>query len=98
MALTIKITPEELRDAATILDANRDEILAKVEDIHKKIEEVAANWEGAAQSSFVEGFNEMVPLLSKDFPSIIEGLSAQLRGAADAIEAADEEVSNAFRG
>lgn len=40
----------------------------------------------------------MMPLLKNDFPSILEGIAAQLRGAADAIETADEEVANAFRG
>ena len=42
--------------------------------------------------------SEMKPLLEKDFPEIMEGLATQLKAAADAIEAADEEVANAFRG
>ncbi len=95
----IRITPEELRDAADFLDSSREEISEKINSVDQKVTEVANNWEGAAQSSFIDGFtNDMLPLLKNDFPSILEGIAAQLRGAADAIETADSEVASAFRG
>lgn len=99
MAQTIRITPEELRGAADFLDQSREEIAEKITAVETKVNDVAAEWEGAAQSTFVDSFsNDMMPLLKNDFPSILEGIAAQLRGAADAIETADEEVANAFRG
>ena len=95
----IKITPEELREGANVLDSVRETIGEQVTTAENKVNEVAGNWEGAAQSSFMESFtSDMLPMLKNDFPSVLEGLSAQLRGAADAIEQADEEVANAFRG
>lgn len=99
MAGRIAMTPEELRSAADFLDSSREEINEKVTGVQNKVEEVADNWEGAAQSTFIEGFtNDMLPLLKDDFPSILEGIAAQLRGAADALESADEEIANAFKG
>ena len=95
----IKITPEELREAADFLDTSREEISEKIGAVESKVKTVANNWEGAAQSSFLDSFeSDMLPLLKNDFPSVLEGIAAQLRGAADAIEQADEEVANAFRG
>ena len=99
MAGRIAMTPEELRDAATFLDNSREDINEKINSVESKVNEVADNWEGAAQSTFIDGFtNDMLPLLKSDFPSILEGIAAQLRGAADALESADEEIANAFKG
>ena len=95
----IRITPEELRDAATFLDGSREDIAEKIAAVESKVNEVANNWEGAAQSSFIDSFtNDMLPLLKTDFPSVLEGVAEQLRGAAEAIETADAEVANAFKG
>lgn len=96
---TIKITPEELRSAADFLEQKLDAINAEVSALKGKIDEVAANWEGAAQSSFIESFEgDMYPILKDTMPEVITGIAAQLDGAADAIEQADEEVAKAFRG
>ncbi len=95
----IRITPEELREAANVLDSVREAISEQVNVAENKVNEVTNNWEGAAQSTFVESFtSNMLPMLKNDFPSVLEGLSAQLTGAADAIESADQEVANAFKG
>lgn len=97
--LTIRITPEEMRSAAEYLTSTKEEIIEKVNSISAKIQELEQSWEGAAQSTFMDNYeSEMKPLLEKDFPEIMEGLATQLKAAADAIEAADEEVANAFRG
>lgn len=99
MAGTIKITPEELRDAADFLNSAKEEIIGKVKDISDKINQTADDgWEGAAKSAFVEGFQNMEPLLKEDFPSVITGLEEQLKAAADALEQTDAEIASAFRG
>ena len=96
---TMRITPEELRSAADFLEQKLDAINAEVSALKGKIDEVAANWEGAAQSSFIETFEgDMYPILKDTLPEVITGIAAQLDGAADAIEQADEEVAKAFRG
>ena len=96
---TIKITPEELRSASDFLEQKLDAINAEVSALKGKIDEVAGNWEGAAQSSFIETFeSDMYPILKDTLPEVITGIATQLDGAADAIEQADEEVAKAFRG
>ena len=39
----------------------------------------------------------MYPILKDTLPQVIEGISKQLDGAADAIEQADAEVAKAFK-
>jgi WXG100 family type VII secretion target len=94
----IRMTPEELRDAASTLLSKREEILSAVGVIETTINNTTSNWEGAAQSSFVQSFEEMLPTLKETFPEIIEGIESQLKGAADALEQADQEIANAFKG
>ena len=95
---SIKMTPQELRDAATFLGGKRDDILNAVNAIKGKVDATTAEWEGSAQSSFVARFEEMLPMLTQDFPETIEGIESMLTGAADALEEADTEIGNAFKG
>lgn len=95
----IRITPEELREASTFLGARLETINSEVSQLKSKIDEITTNWEGAAQSSFVETFiNDMYPIMSDTLPQVIEGVMAQLTSAADTLEQADSELANAFRG
>ena len=95
----IRITPEELRNGADFLEQKLEAINAEVAAIKAKIDEVTGNWEGAAQSSFAETFeNDMYPILKETLPEVVTGIVAQMDGAADAIEQTDEEVAKAFRG
>lgn len=97
MALDIRMTPEELRAAAGGLDQERETILDSVRNVEKIIEETTANWSGNAQSAFVEGFDSMRSVLKEEFPRVLEGLAQQLKGAADTLERADEELANALK-
>ena len=95
----IRITPEELRSAADFLGQRLEAINSEVSSLHSKIQEVTGNWEGAAQSSFIDTFeNDMYPILKDTLPQVIEGIAGQLDGAADALEQADEEIAKAFKG
>jgi len=94
----IRITPQELRDGATFLGERKSQIVDEVGSIISKIDEIANNWEGAAQSAFLEAFETMKPILKEQFPEVVEGIMSQLNGAAEAIEQTDLEVSKAFKG
>ncbi len=95
----IKITPEELRLAADFLELRLDAINTEVTSLKSKIDEIAANWEGAAKSSFIETFDSnMYPVLKETLPEVITGIVTQLDGAADVIERADSEIAKAFKG
>lgn len=95
----IRITPEELRNASSFLKQKLETINAEVSQLKSKIDEVSGNWEGAAQSSFIETFDsQMYPILRDTLPQVIEGISGQLDGAANSLETADQEVAKAFKG
>lgn len=95
----IRITPEELRNAASFIQQKQEAINNEVMALKAKVDEVTGNWEGAAQSSFVMTFeNDLYPIMRDTVPQVLEGLQAQMQGAADAIEQADEQVAQAFRG
>ena len=95
----IRIAPEELRGAADFLEQKLEAINGEVSALKGKIDEITANWEGSAQSSFIDTFdNNMYPILKDTLPEVITGIAAQLDGAADAIEQADAEVAKAFKG
>lgn len=93
----IRITPEEIREAAEFLRQKRDEILNDVQDISRKIEDAASEWEGAAQSAFVESYDEMRPILEEQFPEVIEGIASQLVAVADTMEETDEQIAQSLR-
>ncbi len=95
---SIKMTPQELRDSAQFLGNKRQEIVDAVNAIKGRVDATTAEWEGAAQSSFIESFNEMLPMLTESFPETIQGIESMLSGAADALEQADEEIAKAFKG
>lgn len=95
---SIRMTPQELRDSATFLSGKRDEIVSAVNQLKSRVDSTTAEWEGAAQSSFIESFNEMLPMLTESFPQTIQGIESMLTGAADALEQADAEVAKAFKG
>lgn len=91
------ITPEELEDGAAFIQQKRDSILSEVQALKSKIDEVAAGWKGAAQSAFLASFEEMYsPTLSQTFPEILDGISTQLKTAAQIMRETDEQLRDAM--
>lgn len=94
----IRITPSELREAAVFLGDRLESINGEVSQLKTKIDNVTAEWEGAAQSSFVVTFGEqMYPVLSDTLPQVITGIMSQLNAAANALEQADQAISDSFK-
>ncbi len=94
---TIKITPEELRDAATSIKTKAGEIEQNINEVNEKVQFVVDNWEGAARDSFFEAFESLKGDLLTQLDEILEGIASQLEAAANTIEQADQEVANAFK-
>jgi WXG100 family type VII secretion target len=95
MAGTIRITPSELRTASEYLGKRLDAMTTEANSLKGKIDEVTAEWEGAAQSAFVTGFtNDMWPVLSKNLPELINGIMTQLNATAKALEDTDTEIAS----
>jgi WXG100 family type VII secretion target len=99
MAGTIKITPTELREGSTFLGQKLEAMTTEANQLKNRIDTIASNWEGAAQSSFVSGFTEkMWPVLSKDLPDLITGIQQQLTETARVLEETDSEIAGRLRG
>lgn len=98
MAGQIRITPQELRDGATYLEQRKVECMETLGQMKSKVDEVTSNWEGAAQNSFVQTFDELYKQISEALPQTVEGIENMLTGAAQAIEDADTSVAQALNG
>jgi len=95
----IRITPEELESAAEFLGKKLEAMNTEAGELKAKIDEVTDNWEGAAQSAFVSGFNDdMWPILSKNLPDLITGMQGQLTATAKALEDTDTTIADKLRG
>ncbi len=95
---TIKITPEELRDAAQLINGKADEIEQNINAVNEKVQYVVENWEGAAKDSFFEAFESLKNELLTQLDEILKGIASQLQAAADTMEQADQDVANVFKG
>jgi len=95
---TIKITPEELRDAAQLINDKADEIDQNINAVNEKVQYVVENWEGAAKDSFFEAFESLKNELLTQLDEILKGIASQLQAAADTMEQADQDVANVFKG
>lgn len=99
MAERIMMTPQELNDGATFLKQCLDNINQQVQDLKNKVDDICSRWEGAAQQSFINQFeNDMYPILRDTLPQVIEGVASELDAAANAIRETDESIASAFNG
>ncbi len=98
MAGQIRITPQELRDGATYLAQRKEECMESLSNMKSKVDEVTGNWEGAAQNSFVQTFEELYKQISEALPQTVEGIESMLNGAAQAMEEADDSIAQSFNG
>lgn len=98
MAGTIKVTPEELRSAASFLKEKLEAMISEANQLKTRIDTVTSNWEGAAQSAFVTEFNDkMWPVLNKNLPELINGIAGQLSATAKAIEDTDNTIASKMK-
>jgi WXG100 family type VII secretion target len=99
MSERIMMTPQELNDAAIFLRQRLEAINQEVSQLKSKIDDVSSRWEGAAQQSFINQFeNDMYPILRDTLPQVIDGVASELDAAANAIRETDASLASAFKG
>lgn len=98
MASQIRITPQELVDGATTLTNQKEQCMEILSSMKSKVDEVAANWEGAAQNAFVAQFEELYKNISEALPNTVEGIAGMLKSAAQTLEDADSQIASALKG
>ncbi len=94
----IRITPEELRAGAGSLNTLAETIIDNLTELNSIVTGVTDNWEGAAQTAYLDNFNELLGQFKESFPPAIQGLGEQMNATADSLEEADEQIASAFRG
>lgn len=98
MASQIRITPQELRDGATTLTNQKEQCMEILSSMKSKVDEVAGNWEGAAQNAFIAQFEELYKNISEALPNTVEGITEMLKSAAQTLEDADSQIASALKG
>lgn len=98
MASQIRMTPQELRDGSTTLKNQKEQCMEILASMKSKVDEVAGNWEGAAQNAFVAQFEELYKNISEALPQTVDGISNMLESSATTIEEADAQIASALRG
>lgn len=99
MAERIMMTPQELNDGAEFIRLRLDAINQEVGSLKSKIDDIVSRWEGAAQQSFINQFeNDLYPILRDTMPQVIEGIEKELDAAANAIRDTDASLASAFKG
>ena len=94
---TIRMTPQELRAGATYLDGQLQEAMGCLQSMKSKVDEVNANWEGAADTAFMQTFEELYNQISQALPQTVEGIENMLNGAAQGLEEADSQIASSLR-
>ena len=94
MAGTIRMTPQELRDGATFLEQKKQDAMDILGQMQSRVVDIENNWEGAAQNSFVQTFEELYNQISQALPQTVEGIESMLNGAAQGLEDADENIAS----
>lgn len=93
----IKITPEELRTAANTLNNEQSVILDHFNTMKTTVDNLDANWDGAAQTQYFETFNNIYSQFTQQIQEVVDGLEKMLTGAAEAFESADDQVAAAMK-
>ncbi len=98
MASQIRMTPQELRDGSSTLKNQRDQCMEILASMKSKVDEVAGNWEGAAQNAFVAQFEELYKNISEALPQTVDGIATMLESSANTIEQADAQIASSLKG
>ena len=95
MAGQIRLTPETMRQRSGEVRTegqNFEQVISKMQSV---INELETEWEGEASRRFAEQFNTLRPSFN-EMRELIEDISMQLSGTADAIEQLDSDIASKF--
>ncbi|MBN1953457.1 MAG: WXG100 family type VII secretion target [Anaerolineae bacterium] len=88
----IRVSPEQLRNAATQLDSHRQEIDGVLNSTINIVHGLQGEWLGMAQIDYTRIFDNEVPTMRVRVGEIIESLASELRRIAMAFEETDQRV------
>ena len=93
----IKFSPDEVRGIADQIVASKEDVSAEVTRLRSVIiDDLCANWDGAASDKYAEEFEALKADVMDKFIVMLEDLNQQLRSIVDAMEQADSDIANAI--
>lgn len=88
----IRISPEQLRNAASQLEITRQEVDGVLSGAINTVHSLQGEWLGLAQVDYTQIFDNEVPVLRARVGEIMEGLASELRRIALTFEEVDQQV------
>ncbi|MDA1532020.1 WXG100 family type VII secretion target, partial [Bacillus cereus group sp. TH260-2LC] len=89
MSTQIKVTPEQLEQAAKNVKSARSTLEYIHKDLYQQTEYIASQWSGASSNRFYHMFNEAKPMMFNILQEL-DKISAELERAAVKFREADE--------
>ena len=88
----IRISPDRLRDVAGQLDGQRGELESLLSQMKSLVDGLTGEWEGMAQSKYLDIFNTEVPKVQQTMSQVLEELTQEMRRIAQVFEETDASV------
>ena len=92
--MKISLSTEELLEGANQINARKEDIIETIALLESQVMAVCDNWEGAAQSSFVTVFSEIVKNFNDVFPDSVEAIATQMTKVANDFDTTDTANAN----
>lgn len=97
MAGQIRISPEQMRGRANEYRAEANNVGQVISKMDSLLNQLQAEWEGAASESYAERYNELKPSFVKA-QELINEIAQALDQTANTLEDTDASIASGFRG
>ena len=96
MANQIRITPDQMRDRANQYRTEADHVNDVINSMDRLLDQLLAEWEGAASESYSARYQELKPDFVKA-EELIREIASALDSTAAIVEQTDADIANQFR-
>lgn len=91
----LRVTPEELQQQGNTLKQYGEDLENTVNQIDALIKEIDSGWDGLAQTSYTDTYEELKKTLDQVY-DCVQNLGEATTKAGEAYLQADQEIANAF--
>lgn len=91
----IKFSPDEVEGIADEIVRSKEDVSSEVERLRGVIiDDLCANWEGAASDKYAEEFTALKADVMDKFVTMLDELNLQLRSIIEAMREADADIAS----
>ena len=87
----LKVTSEQLLDLSSYLNTGSQQVQSELDDMRRRLEPLASDWEGAASGNFQALWAEW-QTSARNLREALEGISTLLRNAGQTYQEAEDAV------